>query len=419
MKIPLDHLAEGTRLRSADPATVTALVASIRDIGLLNPITVYERPVIHANISVPGWGLVAGLHRLEACRQIGMTEIEAHVVTLGELERQIAECDENLCGPKLTPAQKAFFVVRRKHAYEALHPETRNGSVGAGRPKVRQLGEAVQRFTADTATRTGRSERDIQRDATRGARIDEGVLSDIQGGNLDKGRTLDVLAALPKEQQAGEVKRLREAASKPIDLLGDAVEPDKTDTPPKTNKPAFPRPMPLTAEKAEADLVELIANALHTYENGGHALDRAQRLIDHLKEAGLTRSSLRVALKREFIPARRLADREINGENIRDFRRFIRDAEHNRKMLASSVTHLIQNRLWTNFEMVTERPGSFATLRDMLLGKAIPGLDMEGQIKPIREILSSFPEGKAALVVFEAEFAKGADGQRSVDGEPG
>ncbi len=39
--------------------------------------------------------------------------------------------------------------------YEALHPETRNGAIGNGREKVRQVGEATSdRFTADTAAKT-------------------------------------------------------------------------------------------------------------------------------------------------------------------------------------------------------------------------------------------------------------------------
>ena len=44
-------------------------------------------------------------------------------------------------------------------AYEALHPETKNGAIGNGREKVRQLGEATSadRFTADTAAKTGRA----------------------------------------------------------------------------------------------------------------------------------------------------------------------------------------------------------------------------------------------------------------------
>lgn len=68
----------------------------------------------------------------------------------------------------LTPSEKALFTARRKEAYEALHPETRNGENQHSR--VRQVGEgtAADRFTADTASKTGESERTIQRNAERG-----------------------------------------------------------------------------------------------------------------------------------------------------------------------------------------------------------------------------------------------------------
>jgi hypothetical protein len=39
----------------------------------------------------------------------------------------IAECDENLCGTNLSKAERALFTVKRKEAYIALHPETKNG----------------------------------------------------------------------------------------------------------------------------------------------------------------------------------------------------------------------------------------------------------------------------------------------------
>lgn len=58
-----------------------------------------------------------------------------------------------------------MFTTRRKHAYEALHPETRNGATGNGRSELRQLGEATRAqgnasanlapaFTADTAIKS-------------------------------------------------------------------------------------------------------------------------------------------------------------------------------------------------------------------------------------------------------------------------
>jgi hypothetical protein len=85
--------------------------------------------------------------------------------------------DENLCGTTLSPAEGALFTQRRKDIYEALHPETRatkDGGAGRNKETRRQLGDdtVAERFTADTAARTGQSERKVQRDAQRGESVD-------------------------------------------------------------------------------------------------------------------------------------------------------------------------------------------------------------------------------------------------------
>jgi hypothetical protein len=87
----------------------------------------------------------------------------------------------------------AEFTNRRKRAYEQLHPEAANGAIGNGRGKVRQVGEAtcsgeIKRFTADTAARTGQSERAVQRDAERGAKVCSSALALVNGTELDTAR---------------------------------------------------------------------------------------------------------------------------------------------------------------------------------------------------------------------------------------
>jgi len=66
-------------------------------------------------------------------------------------------------------AEYSAAIARRKELYEALYPETRpTGEGGEGRRKEtrRQLGdESPDRFTADTAAQTGKSERTVQRAA--------------------------------------------------------------------------------------------------------------------------------------------------------------------------------------------------------------------------------------------------------------
>lgn len=207
IRIPIERVALGRRLRTVSEAQVERLAASIAEIGLLNPITVHEQKLVSNGRAVDGYGLIAGAHRIEAYKRLGMDEIPAVVVALSDLERQIAECDENLVGPSLTPSEKAWFIRRRKDAYEALHPETR---VGANQhTRVRQLGEPTpaDRFTADTAAKTGVSERAIQRAAARGARISDKALTVVRGTKLDTGAYLDQLAKVPEAEQVAAIKR--------------------------------------------------------------------------------------------------------------------------------------------------------------------------------------------------------------------
>jgi ParB family chromosome partitioning protein len=228
MKIALDLVRiETTRMRATEPAQVEALSQSISEVGLLNPITVYPRKLYDGRILIDGYGLVAGLHRLTAARALGWSEIDANVVTLDDLERQIAECDENLVGPHLSASDRARFIKRRKDAYEALHPETRREATlrqGDGAPS-RQVGETgkPQRFSANTASATGISERAIQRDAERGEKVIGEAIDLVRGTPLDTGAYLDKLKKLSPNDQVKAAKRDLTGARK------DAREADAKD----------------------------------------------------------------------------------------------------------------------------------------------------------------------------------------------
>lgn len=204
--IPIDMIEFGSRLRDISEAQVEALGNSIADVGILNPVTVYARQIVQNGILVDGYGLVAGAHRVEACKRLGLVDVPAHVVQLGELERQIAECDENLCSTVLSKAERALFTKRRKDAYEALHPETKREATLKQNTSSRQLGETADRFTADTAAKTGQSERAVQRDAERGSKISMPALALVKGSKLDNGTYLDSLKGTPKSDQVNKVK---------------------------------------------------------------------------------------------------------------------------------------------------------------------------------------------------------------------
>jgi hypothetical protein len=223
--IPTSDIEVGDRLRAVSEAQVEALIASITDVGLLNPITVFKTKAIQSGAQVDAYGLVAGAHRLEACKRLGLADIPAFVVDLSDLERQIAECDENLCGSKLTASEKAMFTKRRKQAYEALHPETRHGV--NQHSSTRKVCDSSERFTADTAEKTGQSERLVQLNAERGNRISDRALETLRGTTLDKGVYLDKLKSVPEQEQLARVKADLQDVAKQIKRAEPPISPDE------------------------------------------------------------------------------------------------------------------------------------------------------------------------------------------------
>ena len=67
---------------------------------------------------------------------------------------------------------------------------------------------------ADTAAKTGRSERSIALDAERGGKIADDVIEEVAGTALDTGQTLDELKNLSHEEQRERVKEKKTAPKK-------------------------------------------------------------------------------------------------------------------------------------------------------------------------------------------------------------
>ena len=113
------------------------------------------------------FGLIAGRRRLEAVRSLGWSEIPASVVTCDDVDRMLAEIDENLIRNELSELEHAECVDKRKNLYELKHPEAKAGAKRAAGMN-RSLGrgdvgaESAPTFTADTAAKTGTSERTIR-----------------------------------------------------------------------------------------------------------------------------------------------------------------------------------------------------------------------------------------------------------------
>ena len=144
-KIPIVSVRVGARKRPLDSAKVAELAASIAELGLLQPIGVR-----------PDGTLVYGYHRLEACKQLGWTEIPAVVVDGDDLRAELAEISENLIRNELTLLERAEHLAQLKAVYEQLYPNAR----GVGRPT--KNGATVAPFSAWAAGQTGLAQRTVQ-----------------------------------------------------------------------------------------------------------------------------------------------------------------------------------------------------------------------------------------------------------------
>lgn len=164
--IALDAIVVNTSERRAI-ADVSDLAASIKQLGLLHPITVAPEPVEGR------WRLVAGGHRLCAVRSLGWEKVPANVLQLKGLEAELAMIDENLMRNELTVLDRGEHLDRRKNIYEALYPEAK-AQVRQALVKARGASDIMspaRSFASDTAAKTGQSPRTIQREVQIAARI--------------------------------------------------------------------------------------------------------------------------------------------------------------------------------------------------------------------------------------------------------
>ena len=178
-RIAIDEVKVADRVRGL--GDVGELMRSIAELGLLNPITV-----------TPDLRLIAGAHRLEACRRLGWRDIPAVVLDLDESGARLAEIDENLIRRELSVLERAEHLAERKRLHEALHPDTRRGVAGG---KARH-GAATDHlsFAHDAAEKLGESARNVRRYIE---------IAD----NLDRG-TRDAIRSLPIADNQSELRRL-------------------------------------------------------------------------------------------------------------------------------------------------------------------------------------------------------------------
>jgi ParB family chromosome partitioning protein len=191
--LPIEKIVRRSDGRALELSTVAALAESIATVGLINPIRV--------RIAGDGYEVIAGAHRLEASKSLGLTDIDADIVAADDLHAELAMIDENLCRAELSPSDRASQTARRKAIYLELHPETGHGKATANKD------DNLSSFASETAKASGRDERTVQRDAERGEKIVPAVLTYIAGTVLDTGVYMDKLKRVRGGEQMAMAKR--------------------------------------------------------------------------------------------------------------------------------------------------------------------------------------------------------------------
>lgn len=159
MQVPIGKIQIKEGRRSLDACHVKELADSIRELGLLNPLTI-DRDYV----------LIAGLHRLEAVKALGWEDVECTVSSLEGLAAELAEIDENIVRSDISTLEYGEILLRRKEIYETLHPETKEG-IAQAISMNRTLGNNVsdkmsvtsKSFVQDTAEKLGVVPRTIER----------------------------------------------------------------------------------------------------------------------------------------------------------------------------------------------------------------------------------------------------------------
>lgn len=222
MQIPIYQININAGRREADPEAVQKLADSISKVGLLNPITVDQE-----------YTLIAGLHRLEAAKRLGWTEIECTVKNLDGLLAELAEIDENLIRRKLHYTDEGKQLTRRKEIYEVLHPETQQGRRNGQTSKNETVSFLEAKpFSVDTAEKIGTSRRAVEQKIQVAKNLTPKATKAVKEYDIGFKNALK-LSRLPPEQQedaasqlaAGEIHSVDEYCPAPATAQGTVPPP--------------------------------------------------------------------------------------------------------------------------------------------------------------------------------------------------
>jgi len=224
------------RIRSnLNKSQVNRLSESINQIGLINPITITKKRV-----------LVAGNHRLNACKKLGWNKIPCVITTIEDsLLLELQEIDENLIRYELHFIDRGNHLKRRKEIYEKINPGTKKGTSQAiGMHK--KLGHNVtapsaltsnqKSFVEETSQKFGISERNIREDIQIVKNIAPEIQEQIKENNITKKEAIK-LAHLEPKQQKKVIEKIKNKEAKQVTQAITQIKEEENENKPKPKVP--------------------------------------------------------------------------------------------------------------------------------------------------------------------------------------
>ncbi|NJM71105.1 MAG: ParB N-terminal domain-containing protein [Scytonema sp. RU_4_4] len=201
--VSIDQIKIGHNRRPINGDKVEELKESIQVNGLLNPITIDRK-----------LNLIAGLHRLTACRLLGVEKIECNVVDYEDADQaRLAEIDENFIRNELKPLERAEMLLERQKILDRFGLMAKAGD-NQHTLKGREMISPPPKTNLEFAKEVGYSERSLQHDKQIAKDIHQEVKQKIKGTPI-----ADIKTELLKIARAGNKERaLAEQAEQALEL---------------------------------------------------------------------------------------------------------------------------------------------------------------------------------------------------------
>lgn len=210
--VPIDQIHIGQNRRPVKGEKVDDLKESIKANGLLNPITVDQK-----------LNLIAGLHRLTACKLLGLEAVECNIVNYQDADQaRLAEIDENLIRNELEPLERSELWFERDQILVRMGLRAKAGD-NQHTHKGSEMISPPPKRTVELAREVGYSERTFQH----GKQIAKSIHPEVKQ-IIKRSPIADSPTALLKIARAGSQERAAaEAAQQAWELAqarGDEAE---------------------------------------------------------------------------------------------------------------------------------------------------------------------------------------------------